>query len=180
VKLQRRIVGVLGFTALCACSLAINLDPLQSGVCGAGEKACDAQCVLLTDPDYGCASTACAPCTLPNATAICTPAGTCTIGACIGSYLDCDHVPENGCETDAAHDPLHCGSCTATPCQTTNGTPGCAAGHCSTGACNTGFGDCNGDPADGCEANLLTDAMNCGACKAPCLSGQTCQQGLCI
>jgi hypothetical protein len=29
--------------------------------------------------------------------------------------------------------------------------------------CNTGFADANGQQADGCEANLLTDVNNCGA-----------------
>jgi hypothetical protein len=30
--------------------------------------------------------------------------------------------------------------------------------------CPSGFADCNDNMMDGCEANLATDAMNCGAC----------------
>jgi hypothetical protein len=41
-----------------------------------------------------------------------------------------------------------------------------AGGH--TGSCNNVFLDCNGDTADGCEANTDTDAMNCGGCGKPC------------
>jgi hypothetical protein len=180
VRFVRHLAGALAFSALGACSLAINLDSLHDGVCGSGEKACEAQCVSLTDPEYGCASTACAPCTLPNATAICTPAGGCTIGSCVGTYLDCDQLPQNGCEVDSAHDPHHCGGCSATNCQTAHGTPGCTAGHCSTGACDLGYDDCNGNPADGCEVDLNTDVMNCGACKMVCMPPKMCLQGHCM
>src|SRR5262249_47309433 len=39
---------------------------------------------------------------------------------------------------------------------------------CKPGACNAGWGDCNQDPSDGCEANLHTDAGNCGLCGTKC------------
>ena len=34
------------------------------------------------------------------------------------------------------------------------------------GGCEAGTADCNNDPADGCETNLLGDINNCGACQA--------------
>lgn len=174
------VIAVLGFAALGACSLAIDLDPLTDGACPAGEKACDDACVPVTDPNHGCASPGCAPCTLPHAGALCTPAGTCAIDACIGAYLDCDGDPTNGCEIDSSHDPNHCGSCTAVPCATPNGAPACAAGHCSTGSCDKGYGDCNGATSDGCETDELTDSQNCGECKTVCGTGETCQMGKCM
>lgn len=46
----------------------------------------------------------------------------------------------------------------------------CADGACT---CDPGFGDCNGEPADGCEAPLAGDeaSANCGACGHDCLGG---------
>ncbi|MFP2925900.1 hypothetical protein ACLESO_11910, partial [Pyxidicoccus sp. 3LG] len=34
--------------------------------------------------------------------------------------------------------------------------------------CPVGRGDCDGNPANGCEANLMTDEGNCGACGTTC------------
>lgn len=34
--------------------------------------------------------------------------------------------------------------------------------------CGMGTGDCDGNPANGCEANLLSDEANCGACGTSC------------
>jgi hypothetical protein len=172
--------GLLAFAGVGACSLAINLDALSSGVCPAGQKACDNECVAESDPNFGCAAIGCAPCTLLNAVSICTPSGACALGACVGNFRNCSNNPTTGCETDIDHDPTHCGDCSAAPCTTKNGTPGCSAGHCTTGACDTDWGDCNQNPTDGCEANLLTDPKNCGQCKSPCASTQTCQAGKCM
>jgi hypothetical protein len=172
--------ALLAFAALGACTLAIDLGPLKDGICPAGEKACDDRCISVTNPNYGCTARGCAPCTLPNAIAICTPAGACALGACVGNYRDCNGNPEDGCEVDIDHDPNHCGSCIANPCMTPHGTPGCADGRCSTGACDAGYGDCNMMPSDGCETDVLVDPQNCGECQHACPSGQTCQMGKCM
>ena len=37
--------------------------------------------------------------------------------------------------------------------------------------CDPGWGDCNGDPSDGCETSL-DSADHCGACDEPCLAGE--------
>lgn len=34
--------------------------------------------------------------------------------------------------------------------------------------CDSGFADCNGDPADGCEVDLHSDVDNCGSCGNTC------------
>ena len=47
----------------------------------------------------------------------------------------------------------------------------CVAGSCS---CAEGLGDCDGDPATGCETDVRTSALHCGSC------GQTCEHGHCI
>ena len=37
--------------------------------------------------------------------------------------------------------------------------------------CPAGTADCNGNPGDGCETDLITDPANCGACGHDCLGG---------
>lgn len=56
----------------------------------------------------------------------------------------------------------------------------CNGGRCAVGGCNTGFGDCDGDGANGCETNTGTAAAHCGACGAPCGEGRSCVAGACI
>jgi hypothetical protein len=50
-------------------------------------------------------------------------------------------------------------------------------------SCSAGFADCDGDPSNGCEANLNTDLANCGACGRGCsatnVATKTCAGGLC-
>jgi hypothetical protein len=45
-------------------------------------------------------------------------------------------------------------------------------------ACAANRADCDGDPANGCEAELLTSASNCGACGTGCTSPDcACENG---
>jgi hypothetical protein len=46
------------------------------------------------------------------------------------------------------------------------GAAACVDRRCAVSACPAGRGDCNRDPADGCEVDLTTDVANCGACGA--------------
>lgn len=46
------------------------------------------------------------------------------------------------------------------------------------GACPAGFGDCDGDPRNGCEADLTRDRGACGSCAVACKSPDcTCNNG---
>jgi hypothetical protein len=45
--------------------------------------------------------------------------------------------------------------------------------------CPTGRGDCDGDPANSCEADLGADADNCRACGHACAGGSA-GGGMCI
>jgi hypothetical protein len=62
------------------------------------------------------------------------------------------------------------------------GSTGASAsgGSAATGphGCTVGFADCNGNPADGCEAAIETDGAHCGACEHDCL-GAACKDGMC-
>jgi hypothetical protein len=51
----------------------------------------------------------------------------------------------------------------------------CDGGAC---ACTGGFGNCDGDDANGCETALESDAANCGACGRSCL-GAACTARQC-
>jgi hypothetical protein len=110
-------------------------------------------------------------------------------------------VPDGG--TDLLTDPSNCGSC-GHACATANGTPACVGGSCATGTCNSGYGDCDGNPANGCETTLA-GVTYCGTCttepdcqkvagffcngaqcerkRAPgagCTDAKQCQNGFCV
>ena len=57
--------------------------------------------------------------------------------------------------------------------------PACISGMCGLGACAIGFADCNNNPADGCEVNILNDVNNCGTCGHVCTGSQKCANGAC-
>jgi hypothetical protein len=71
---------------------------------------------------------------------------------------------------DLQGDNTNCGRC-GTVCATNpNAAPTCSAGACAN-ACRPGFGDCDGNVLNGCEANTNTSAQHCGRCGLACLSG---------
>jgi hypothetical protein len=54
----------------------------------------------------------------------------------------------------------------------------CGGGACAP-VCKDGFADCNLDAVDGCEAKLVDDSMNCGACGVVCPAGSACKGKTC-
>jgi len=44
----------------------------------------------------------------------------------------------------------------------------CSSGTCDYGSCDAGWGNCDGNDANGCETDLRTTAAHCGACNAAC------------
>ncbi|MCF7907099.1 DUF5057 domain-containing protein [Patescibacteria group bacterium] len=46
-------------------------------------------------------------------------------------------------------------------------------------ACGDDWGNCNGNPDDGCETNLLTTWLHCGACTNQCDPDEDCVDGTC-
>ncbi|EYF06307.1 Hypothetical protein CAP_2185 [Chondromyces apiculatus DSM 436] len=124
-------------------------------------------------------------CGIANGTSACT-GGVCTVGACNPGFADCNGAVADGCETSTNTSLNDCGGCGLT-CLTANGTPVCVGGSCQIGSCNPGAGDCNANPADGCEVNISGNANHCGACGTQCTvangsplcSNGTCQVGAC-
>ncbi|MEM9193028.1 MAG: MopE-related protein [Myxococcota bacterium] len=78
-------------------------------------------------------------------------------------------------------DPNFCGGCN--PCNLRNvQTHSCSGGTCGIVECDPGFDDCDGNPANGCETSLRTNA-NCGGCGTQCnlpnATATSCSTGSC-
>jgi hypothetical protein len=106
----------------------------------------------------------------------CGAGGRCA--GCAQGYADCDHDAADGCETDTASSAQDCGACGAA-CAPARGEGACIRGACRVTSCAQGFADCDRDAANGCEAELATDARHCGACERACGAGQACAAGAC-
>jgi len=79
---------------------------------------------------------------------------------------------------DLQTDVQNCGSCNHV-CVNPHGTTACVSGVCDP-TCSAGWGDCDGDPDNGCERDLNTVTF-CGSCSihADCPSGFFCNVGTC-
>lgn len=124
-------------------------------------------------------------CTGPSGADPVCRAGVCGI-TCQANRGDCDLNAANGCEVNLATSATNCGRCGSACPPVPNGVPTCSAGVCVREICSAGYSNCNGNPADGCEANLNTDRLNCGTCGSLCptplgfLNGTaTCRAGAC-
>jgi hypothetical protein len=98
-------------------------------------------------------------------------ARSCVVGRCgitcdVG-FADCDGDLGNGCEADLVTSPTQCGTCgTVCPARPQAG-PACVSRACAL-RCDTGFADCDGALANGCEVDVRTSAAHCGACGRAC------------
>jgi hypothetical protein len=133
----------------------------QRGMCACpmGTTMCGAGCVNTMTDSMNCGACGSA----------CPANHMCVAGAC---RLNCP-MPGSICVSGAVMscvnlqtDPSNCGAC-ATACRVPNATSACAGGQCTVGMCNAGFGNCDNNAANGCEATLDSLA-NCGACGMAC------------
>ncbi len=160
-----------------ACGVSCG-GPNQLGSCTAG--ACD--CSLgwedcNGDPSDGCETNTdfdkanCGGCSrfcgFNNGLAICS-GGSCTLGSCVPGWDNCDSDPVNGCEK-SVQSVLECGAC-GNDCTALAGVASatCQSDRCEINRCVGGVDDCDGDPNNGCEVTLATDANNCGRCGLSC------------
>jgi hypothetical protein len=105
--------------------------------------------------------------------------GVCSI-TCAAGYANCDNNVTNGCEINTTNDKSHCGNC-STICSSSAGTPACVSSVCTI-TCNSGSGNCDGNVTNGCETNLISNSLHCGACGAACSQSHgttTCVGGSC-
>jgi hypothetical protein len=90
--------------------------------------------------------------------------------------MDCNGVATDGCERDVRSDPSNCGGC-GLRCSFPEATGRCAEGRCAIASCTRRYLDCDGDAANGCEVDLITDARHCDVCSLACPSGTHCSGG---
>jgi Stigma-specific protein, Stig1 len=174
----------------CCNNVCVDLqsDGMNCGACGKscnGQGCCAGSCTDTMGDIANCGACGKA-CTGGHAMWQCAM-GACGITGCQGSYKDCNMDPMDGCESNTAADPMNCTAC-GMKCNLPNAVAGCANG-CFVQSCNMGFGNCNNNPADGCEANLAIDKANCGTCGKVCANvpngfpgcaNSTCIVGGCI
>src|SRR5262249_27720394 len=79
---------------------------------------------------------------------------------CKLGFADCDGNPGNGCEVSNNNNASHCGHCgNVCPLRLNSAAGVCNGGSCGN-SCNVGYGDCDRNAANGCEAKLDTDLAN--------------------
>ena len=157
------------------------------GACAEGYASCDGDeatgCethILTAVDDCGACGASCsAP---PNGVAVCRE-GRCGLGSCAQDFADCDGDPANGCEAFLAGSATSCGACGVVCPVPPHGVATCDKGECARGPCVQGWGDCDGEGGNGCEADLLESPLHCGGCEHACPvppnAEAVCAQGRC-
>ncbi|MEM9863358.1 MAG: putative metal-binding motif-containing protein [Myxococcota bacterium] len=147
--------------------------PLQGDCDGIGANGCETS-LATTSNCGGCGLS----CSIANGTGTC-PGGSCGVSRCNSGFDDCDGTAGNGCEA-RLNTLTNCGGCGNT-CNLANASESCSTGSCRLGTCSSGFGNCDGNGANGCERRLNT-LTSCGGCGTVCnLPGasESCSTGSC-
>jgi hypothetical protein len=169
-----------------ACSLPNALEGCEAGNCtivsctngfGDCDQVITNGCEMNLFSSASNCGTCGTVCSLANAVSNCS-AGVCSIASCKPGYANCNGNAADGCEVNLNTDLNSCGSCGAV-CNLANATASCTLGKCAILSCASGYADCDGNAANGCEVNLLADAKNCGTCGTACTSGMVCSAGVC-
>ena len=138
--------------------------------CNAGFADCNLNAADGCEVDTRTSATHCGACSTvcpagANAVPLCV-AGACSV-TCSAGFANCNLRADDGCEIDTRASRTNCGACGAICSARANATAACAAGLCGQ-TCIAPFADCNGRTDDGCEASVLNDVANCGACGRSC------------
>ncbi|MBX3251148.1 MAG: hypothetical protein KF901_28485 [Myxococcales bacterium] len=151
--------------------------PGQACVAGECALSCPSPQVICGDTcvDLGSDVAHCGGCGAP-----CAAGQVCSLGECA---LSCaDHLTEcSGSCVELPYNVSHCTACDAACGPYANAIPSCNDGCLMT--CEPGFRDCNDSRDDGCEVELATDALHCGACGNACSfrnAGASCVGGACV
>ena len=108
---------------------------------------CDTECAATGTTEQSCVRGSCKP-------------------TCDDTHADCNGLGVDGCEASLDTDAKNCGACDHA-CTTDGATAVCKDRECKF-TCLTGRADCNDDPADGCEVDLMRDPSSCGSCGRVC------------
>lgn len=159
----------------------------NDGVCAPGCRTSE-ECIAVHG---GGAAVRCDPvthqCSGCTADVDCPAGYLCTAGAlCTPGCTETHRCPDGGscCSgrcVDLAEDLANCGAC-GVVCAPPHGTGDCNGGVCEVVTCTTGWDDCDGQAANGCEVFLATDVLHCGACNEPCVlpnARPSCVAGAC-
>ncbi len=142
-------VGACGITACVSGYADCNLNPSDG-------------CEVNTATD----NANCGACGMTCSAGMMCSAGVC--GATCGAPLStCGLATAARC-ANTALDPTNCGGCGVVCALANTAADGCAAGACTVLRCSTGYGDCDGVAANGCETSTQTSLANCGACGRAC------------
>lgn len=163
-------------------TLVDRVEPIDAMGCGAGRADCDRNAANGCETDITTSASHCGACGNPCGAA---SLGTrdCVSGRCVlrcnAGQGDCDNDGRS-CETTLSNSLDHCGAC-GRPCpsSSTTSTPSCSAGMCTTTACSGSTRNCDRVASNGCEANIQSDAANCGGCGVACAAGAMCVSGRC-
>lgn len=142
-------------------------------VCGPLEGLCGGACAsLLVDVNH-CG--ACGRrCPAGDHAAPSCNGGRCEL-ACEPGFAVCGGGP---CQ-DLRSDPRNCGACGRICPTLDHALPACAMGRCEMDCSTSGYSDCDGVRANGCESAPSSDPQNCGRCGVRCRDGQRCVLGAC-
>ncbi len=149
---------------LAGCKEKVGGKCNRDDVCANGLLCCNQACVdprIDTANCGGCFQV----CGTQNAAAICS-SSTCRL-ACTAGFADCNAVSGDGCEADLSSTTDHCGTCDKA-CSYANAGAVCRSSACALSTCAANFDDCDKRATNGCEADLRTNADNCGACGTRC------------
>ncbi len=108
--------------------------------------------------------------------------GECLVGTCSGGVPSSQPAAAGTtCSIGFCDGAGHCVTClVASQCPArANATAVCNSDGTCGFVCLPGFGDCNGNPSDGCEVMIGSDPNNCGVCGKSCAPGQSCVSGVC-
>lgn len=152
--------------------------------CSSGTASCDMDPANGCDTNTNTTVTDCGACgnacSLPNASPSCE-AGVCQVASCSVGFSNCNGMSADGCEVDTTTSMANCGACGAV-CELANAGEVCAASLCLITACTAPFQNCDAMNPNGCESNVQTDVMHCGACNSPCSlanATEACAAGTC-
>ena len=173
-------LGTLENCAACgdACSYphaqaTCNSGVCQMGACESGYDDCN------HSPADGCEADLSSSETCGSCAVRCQQPFFCSGGVCTDK-CPTGQLPCGGKCIDVTSDPQNCGGC-GLVCSLSHAKTTCSNSICVIVACDAQWGDCNNQPADGCEAQLGT-VQNCSRCGDACSFANaqaTCSQGVC-